>query len=76
MGAYMLLYPRERILTLVVVFLVPLPAFLFLGYWFVMQFLESLGSTGAMAGGGVAWWAHIGGFLVGMGLAALVKKRA
>src|SRR5216684_5148064 len=66
MGAYMLLYPRERILTLVFFFLIPIPAFVILGYWFLLQFLAGISALGAGASGGVAWWAHVGGFLLGM----------
>ena len=69
MGAYMILYPRSQILTLVFVFLVPIPAVIILGLWFIMQFLSAFGSLGAVgsgASGGVAWWAHVGGFLLGM----------
>src|SRR5271167_1051409 len=66
MGAYLLLYPRSRILTLVFVFLVPIPAVFILGYWFLLQFAAGVSSLGAGASGGVAWWAHVGGFLMGM----------
>ena len=66
MGAYFLLYPRAKVLTLVPIIIIPLffeiPAFFFLGVWFLMQFLNAAGS----AAGGVAWWAHIGGFIFGM----------
>ncbi|MEJ5348641.1 MAG: rhomboid family intramembrane serine protease [Desulfosoma sp.] len=72
MGAYFLLYPRARVLTLVPIFfyfsIVELPAYVFLGVWFVMQFFSgtfSLMGSGTQVGG-VAWWAHIGGFLAGM----------
>jgi membrane associated rhomboid family serine protease len=75
MAAYALLYPRARILTLVFVFLVPIPAIVILGYWFLLQFLEGLASVGIRTAGGVAWWAHIGGFLVGLLITAAVKKR-
>lgn len=73
LGAYIALYPRARIVTLVPlgIFwpLFQIPAFLFLGFWFLQQFL--LGTVPGMAGqtaqtGGVAWWAHIGGFLSGL----------
>ena len=74
MGAYALLYPRSRVLTLVFVFLVPIPAVIILGGWFVMQFLSAIGSLGMTTSGGVAWWAHVGGFLLGMLLTALVKR--
>lgn len=66
MGAYAFLYPRQQVLTLVFIFLIPLPAVLILGLWFVMQFLEGVNALGAGASGGVAWWAHVGGFLVGL----------
>jgi len=66
MGAYILLYPRARVLTLVFIFFVPIPAFIILGYWFLLQFLAGVSTVGAAATGGVAWWAHIGGFLLGM----------
>jgi hypothetical protein len=71
MGAYALLYPGARVLTLVVVFFVPIPAFIVLGYWFLLQFLAGISSVGVAATGGVAWWAHIGGFLLGMLITAL-----
>jgi membrane associated rhomboid family serine protease len=66
MGAYIILYPRARVLTLVVVFFLPIPAFVILGYWFLIQFVEGVSSVGGATNGGVAWWAHIGGFLLGM----------
>ncbi len=66
MGAYFLLYPRARVLTLVPIFIfiqfVELPAFVFLGFWFLLQFLS--GAAGGPAGG-IAWWAHVGGFITG-----------
>jgi membrane associated rhomboid family serine protease len=75
MGAYMFLYPRERILTLVFIFVLPIPAVLILGYWFLLQFLSGINALGASASGGVAVWAHVGGFLLGMLLTALVRRR-
>ena len=66
MGAYIILYPRARVLTLVFIFFIPIPAFIILGYWFFLQFLAGVSSVGAAATGGVAWWAHVGGFLLGM----------
>lgn len=72
LGAYFLLYPKARILTVIPLFIffpvVELSAFFFLGFWFVMQFLQGSLSSGADVGGGVAWWAHAGGFLVGAAL--------
>jgi membrane associated rhomboid family serine protease len=76
MGAYIVLYPRARILTLVFIFLLPIPAFIILGCWFLLQFFSGIGSLGAAASGGVAWWAHIGGFLLGMLLTLLVKRKS
>ena len=75
MGAYILLYPRARILTLVFIFPLPIPAAVFLGLWYVMQFLSGINALGGSTSGGVAWWAHIGGFLLGMLLTALMRRR-
>ncbi|MGD0962471.1 MAG: rhomboid family intramembrane serine protease [Candidatus Acidiferrales bacterium] len=76
LGAYILLFPASRILTLVPLFIVfftaRIPAVVFIGLWFLVQFLSGIGSLGAPAeagAGGVAWWAHIGGFLIGVFLA-------
>ena len=72
LGAYFLLFPRARILTLLplIIFfpVVEVSAFFFLGFWFLMQFLQGTASTGASADGGVAWWAHAGGFVAGIAL--------
>lgn len=68
MGAYFLLYPRARVLTLVPIFFflqfVEIPAFLFLGFWFFFQLLSATATAGPY--GGIAWWAHIGGFISGI----------
>jgi membrane associated rhomboid family serine protease len=74
MGAYAVLFPRARVLMLFFVFLVPVPAYFVLGYWFLLQFLSGIGQFGAAASGGVAWWAHIGGFLMGMVIALMVRR--
>jgi membrane associated rhomboid family serine protease len=75
MGAYLLLYPRARVEMLVVwgffVDFIVLPAPFFLGYWFLLQLIGSSVDRGL--GGGVAWWAHIGGFAVGAAVAALLR---
>jgi membrane associated rhomboid family serine protease len=80
LGAFILFYPASKILTLVPLFIIwftaRLPAWIFIALWFVVQFLSgvsSLGATGAATAGGVAWWAHIGGFLLGI-LLALPKR--
>jgi membrane associated rhomboid family serine protease len=71
MGAYIILFPRARVLTLVFIFFIPIPAFIILGYWFLLQFVAGVSTVGASATGGVAWWAHIGGFLMGMVITGL-----
>ncbi len=78
-GAYFVLFPRARVLTLVPLFffvdIVLLPAFVFIGMWFLMQFWSGLFSLALPHMGGVAWWAHIGGFLTGLFLAPLLRER-
>jgi len=68
MGAYLILHPNSKILTLIPIIFIPwfieIPAFFFLGLWFVLQFIHAAGSQGNIAG--IAWWAHIGGFIFGM----------
>jgi membrane associated rhomboid family serine protease len=68
MGAYFILYPKAKILTLIPIIIIPwiveIPAFFFLAFWFLLQFLNAAGSSGQA--GGIAWWAHIGGFVFGM----------
>jgi rhomboid family protein len=68
LGAYFVLYPQSRVLTLVVVFLVRIPAYVFLGLWFLFQLVEgNFGLFSAHAnGGGTAFFAHVGGFLFGV----------
>lgn len=82
LGAYIVFFPYARILTLVPLFILfftaRIPAAIFIGLWFVVQFLSgvgSLGARGAAATGGVAWWAHVGGFVLGVVLAGLMKGR-
>ncbi len=80
LGGYFVLFPGARVLTLVpvfFVFFVELPAYLILLYWFVLQLFSGAISLGARSGdvGGVAWWAHVGGFVLGMLLVWLFKQR-
>ncbi len=79
MGAYFILYPQARVITMIIIFffidIIEVPAFLFLGVWFILQFFQ--GTFSLMAGpsaGGVAWWAHFGGFLIGASLVFLFKR--
>jgi membrane associated rhomboid family serine protease len=71
LGAYFVRFPRARVVTLLPLFviftLVEIPAVVFLGLWFLFQFLSGAASLGraSAASGGVAWWAHIGGFVAG-----------
>jgi membrane associated rhomboid family serine protease len=70
MGAYFVMFPRARILMLFPVFLYPLffvmPAMLYLAYWFLFQVLTGTAALSGPAHGGVAWWAHAGGFVAGV----------
>jgi membrane associated rhomboid family serine protease len=82
MGAYFVLYPRARVLTLVflIVFFTFwwLPAWIFLGYWFLLQFLSGTATSIAQTGqntGGIAFWAHVGGFVAGILLIKLLPER-
>jgi membrane associated rhomboid family serine protease len=78
LGAYLMLYPSSRILTIIPIFffirLISIPAVIVLGIWFLLQVVNSATSIGS-SGGGVAWFAHIGGFAAGMGLVVLFKRR-
>ena len=75
LGAYIVLEPRNRILTLIFIFLVRVPAVVVLGLWFVLQFLSGIGSLGTTVNGGVAVWAHIGGFLLGSLITLAARRR-
>jgi len=70
LGAYLVLFPRSRVASLVPIFfiftIVEIPAFLFLIFWFFSQLYSGLFSIQGGAGSGIAWWAHVGGFVVGL----------
>ncbi len=79
MGAYVFMFPHSKVVTLVPIIyffqIVELPAFLFLGFWFIIQIISGMFSLGIAAdAGGVAWWAHIGGFVVGAVLFPFLRK--
>jgi len=80
MGAYVILYPLVRVHTLVflgiLITRVALPAYVMLGYWFLIQLVGGLPSIGGHARGGVAFWAHVGGFLAGALLIPFFKDPA
>lgn len=77
MGAYFVLYPRARVLALVpafvIFFTVAVPAPVFLGIWFLIQFFQGAASISAAQQAGVAWWAHIGGFVAGAAVAGVAR---
>jgi membrane associated rhomboid family serine protease len=82
MGAYFLLFPSARVFTLVplvfVFWTTWLPAWLVLGYWFVVQFLAGAATslaTGSQTAGGIAFWAHVGGFVAGVAMIKLMPQR-
>lgn len=79
MGAYLLLYPHSRVITFIPIFFLPyiveIPAVVFLGVWFIIQIVSALGSDFMGTGTGVAWWAHAGGFIVGMAIISLFKNK-
>jgi membrane associated rhomboid family serine protease len=78
LGAYFVLYPRARVLTWFFVFVVWVPAWIILGYWFVLNFLSGTATALAVQGrnmGGVAFWAHVGGFVSGALLVKLFGER-
>ena len=76
LGAYLLLLPMSRVWTFVGFLILPIPAFLFLGIWFALELWEAdFAVTHPAAGGGVAFFAHVGGFLFGAATVYLVAKR-
>ena len=81
MGAYFILFPSARVLTLVpflFVFFLWLPAWIMLGYWFLLQFLSGAATSIAYAhqtSGGIAFWAHVGGFAAGIAMIKFFPSR-
>ncbi len=78
LGAYFVLYPRARVLTWFFVFVLWVPAWIILGYWFALQFLSGTATALAVQGqdiGGVAFWAHVGGFVAGALLVKMFGER-
>ena len=79
MGAYMWMFPRARIVVLVPIFFIPyfleVPAFFYIGIWFLVQVFSGAASLAAPgAAGEIAWWAHIGGFIMGIFLTPFFRK--
>jgi membrane associated rhomboid family serine protease len=79
LGAYLILYPRAKVLTLIFLFIfiqvVPIPAVAFLGFWFLLQLLSGTASIADQGAQSVAFWAHVGGFVAGMLLVKLFAMR-
>ncbi len=81
MGAYMVKFPHARVLTLVPIFIFittyELPAFVVLAYWIVIQVFSGAASVGYshLSREGVAWWAHVGGFVAGMALIVILRPK-
>jgi hypothetical protein len=80
LGAYAVTFPHARIKALVIlivfVTIIELPAYVFLVFWFGIQLFSGLGALGGQMGGGVAWWAHVGGFIVGAAMMPLFSLLA
>jgi membrane associated rhomboid family serine protease len=78
MGAYLVLYPHVRVYTVVplgfILTTVALPAWTMLAYWMLIQLVSGLTAIGGKPGGGVAFWAHVGGFIAGMILVKLFAR--
>lgn len=79
LGAYMFLFPKVRIKTILILFvfikIVYIPTIIILGYWILIQILSGLAEYDSKTGGGIAWFAHIGGFVAGLVLIVMMKKR-
>jgi membrane associated rhomboid family serine protease len=79
LGAYLLLFPHARVHTLIILIffiqVVRLPAFIVIGFWIVIQILNGMSSSGITNSGGVAWFAHIGGFVFGTATVSLFARR-
>jgi len=79
LGAYAVMFPRAQILTLIFIFffidVIVLPASLWIGIWFLMQFMSALISVNHLSMGGVAWFAHIGGFITGIILVKILYRK-
>ena len=82
LGAYILLYPYARVMTIIPIFffirIVQIPAVIYLGFWFISQLFNGTVSivSNAVQSGDVAWWAHIGGFAAGMLMISLFRKKS
>jgi len=76
LGAYLVMYPKSKIKIWAFIMMLRWPAWVFLGLWFGEQMVSGLGSLGPSTTSGVAWWAHIGGFVFGLAGGFLFKSKA
>jgi hypothetical protein len=79
LGAYIVMFPRAKIVTLLPIFfffdIIDISAFLFIGFWFLMQVVSGVQAIGIDTSGGIAWWAHIGGFAAGIMMVPIFSKK-
>lgn len=79
LAAYMLFFPRARVVTLIILIIFPwfinIPSVIFIAIWFILQFFSGVASLGVATSGGVAYWAHVGGFIAGLVLVWLYFGR-
>jgi rhomboid family protein len=79
LGAYLVMYPHAKIVTLLPIFfffdIIDISAILFIGFWFMMQFVSGIQSIGVDTSGGIAWWAHVGGFVAGIAMVPFFRRR-
>ena len=77
LGAYLLMFPLRRVTVLLIRFVVPLPAIIVLGFWFILQFYSGVGSIAVSSEtGGVAYFAHVGGFVAGFVMAIFLRSNS
>jgi membrane associated rhomboid family serine protease len=78
LGAFIILYPRARVATLIFLIfffeIIEVPAFVFLGLWFLLQLVSGFASLTKTASSGIAYFAHIGGFIAGLALIFFLKR--
>lgn len=80
LAAYMIYYPRARVVTFIPLFIIPwfinIPSLIFIAIWFLLQFFSGVAALGVATSGGVAYWAHVGGFICGLLLVLLFYGRS
>ena len=77
MGAYLIMFPRSKVKLIFILFLsrFELPAVIFLAIWFIQQLMSGIGSFASEQSGGIAWWAHIGGFVFGLLAGMIIRNK-